>query len=161
MASLPEPGRRVEVVWTVGEDPQVRLVLCPCFERVRANHGVGDSNGGDGDGGVALRDSRRRRVSTHSRVPPMAAVPAVRPDGLASYECGGSLTVSRSVYGREWSPSPQGFVASSREDDRVDASRSRAVEAIQLRRAETPPGRGGAVTSSASPCAREVASARQ
>ena len=33
MGDLPEPSRRVEVVWNDGEDPQTRLVLCACLER--------------------------------------------------------------------------------------------------------------------------------
>ena len=82
---LPDPGRRVEVVWNECEDPPARLVLCPCLERERAreNHGVSNSSGGDGHSDMALRDSRWRRASTHSRLPANDSRAAVRSDGPA------------------------------------------------------------------------------
>ena len=53
-------------------------------ERIRENHGVSKSSGGDGYGDMVLRDSRWRRVSTRPRVPANNCHAALQSDGMAA-----------------------------------------------------------------------------
>ena len=112
--------------------PFKRDSCCPraSRERVRENHGVGTSSGGDGYCDMVLRDSRWRRVSTHSRVPTHGSRAVVRSEGRAPYrERSGSLPRGSPRRRESLEAVSAGFLASSRDGfrekcDRLDASRA-------------------------------------